>query len=252
MLDRIAPLDNRRRYAELIRVTGGEPTLHHNFADIITYLDSFGVAHVTFTNGRWRNPGKVLETFQGCRNLIGLLISLHGSTADTHCEFVESSPAAFEETCETIRRATDAGIEVFTNTVLTAESCRELESIISLSGQLGASYAVFNRYLGKPHPLEPSEELLRQTILRIEELEAGGVACRLGDCIPPCFVRNSSLGSNGGIEHCAIAPNGDVRPENLTRYVFGNLFEQPIEAIWQSEQAQWYRRQMPRTVPELL
>ena len=36
-----------------------------------------------------------------------------------------------------------------------------------------------------------------------------------------------------------------MRPDNLTSYTFGNLFEQSIETIWQSEKAQWYREQVP-------
>jgi radical SAM protein with 4Fe4S-binding SPASM domain len=245
LFERITPSSDRRQYAELIRLTGGEPTLHPDFPEIVKSIDTFGVAHVTFTNGRWPEVDAVIATFQQCRHFMGLLVSLHGSTPETHGAFVGGDQQAFAETCRNIQRAAEAGLEVFTNTVLTRASCEQIEKIIRLSGELGAGCAVFNRYLGKSHPIEPSEDQLRRAILLIERLHGEGHSCHIGDCVPQCFVRNTSLGANGGIEHCAIAPNGDVRPENLTSYTFGNLFEQSIEEIWQSERARWYREQIP-------
>ena len=245
LFDRIAPPDNRRQYAELLRITGGEPTLHPEFGQIIRYIDTFGILHATFTNGRWTDPDSLIELFQPCQNFVGLLVSLHGSTAETHQAFTHDALEGFELICDNIRHAAEAGLEVFTNTVLTRDNCGQLDDIIALSQGLGAAYAVFNRYLGKPHPIEPGEAQLRQAIRRIEALQREGVHCRIGDCIPPCFEKNSSVGSNGGIEHCAISPTGMVRPENLTSYAFGNLCEQSIEAIWRSERAQWYRQQLP-------
>ncbi len=245
IFDMIAPPDQRNRYAELFRMTGGEPTLHPEFYQIIEYLDTFNVPHVLFTNGRWEQPDDIIELYGACHNFIGMLVSLHGSTASAHGAFVGGDESSFAETCANIRRAAEAGLEVFTNTVLTRHNCGQIEEILALSQQFGAGYAVFNRYLGDIHPIDPTEVQLRQAVRLIEQLQKEGIACHVGDCIPPCFEPNTSLGSNGGIEHCAISPTGDVRPENLTTCVFGNLFEQSIEDIWQSEYAHWYRSQIP-------
>jgi len=151
---------------------------------------------------------------------------------------------AFGQTCDNIQRAADARIEVFTNTILTKDSCEQVESIIRLSQELGAEYAVFNRFLGGDNPHQPSKEQLREAVLLIEHLHGQGISCRIGNCVPKCFVPNSTEGSNAGIEHCAISPQGLVRPDNLTSTVFGNIFEQPITETWQSEQAQEYREQI--------
>ncbi|MDM8548771.1 radical SAM protein [Desulfobacterales bacterium HSG2] len=246
LLDRIAPVENRRKYAELIRITGGEPTLHKAFRQIIEYLDTFGIPHAIFSCGRWEHPDEIINIYQECENFIGMLISLHGSTKFAHNAFVQSADRAFDETCENIRRASSSGIDVFTNTVLTKFSCEQIEEIIGLSRELGAGYAVFNRFLGSPHPLDPAENQLREAILLIEKLRNKGVPCRIGNCVPKCFAENSSEGANGGIEHCAVSPKGWVRPNNLTDYVFGNIFEQSVEEIWGSERAQWYRSQIPQ------
>ena len=244
-LDTIAPPEQRGRYAELIRITGGEPTLHPDFIELIAYLDTFNISHVTFTNGRWPDPDAVLQALTRCHNFVGLLISLHGSAAAAHNLFVKGDDAVFAETCRNIQRAAEAGLLVFTNTVLTSRSCEELDDILALSRRLGAQEAVFNRYFGTAGPIKPSDAQLYRAVSRIEEWQADGVACHLGDCVPPCFVPNSSEGPNGGVEHCIISPDGFVRPENLTGYTFGNLFEQPIDAIWQSQQARRYRARIP-------
>lgn len=245
LFDQIAPLANRQKYAQLLRISGGEPTLHKEFQQIIRYIDSFDIAHSLFTTGRWQHPDEIVNLYRNCKNFIGMLVSLHGSNRVAHDAFVESVDWAFEETCENIRFAARAGLEVFTNTVLTKFSCEQVEEIITLSQSLGARYAVFNRFLGGGHPLNPTDRQLKKAISLIEKLQKQGTPCRLGNCVPPCFIKNSSDGANGGFESCAISPRGWVRPDNLTSYVFGNIFEQTIEDIWESPRAQWYRDQIP-------
>ncbi|MCP4344943.1 MAG: radical SAM protein [Desulfobacterales bacterium] len=245
LFDKIAPPQNRNKYAELIRITGGEPTLHKEFRQIIEYIDTFNIAHAIFTSGRWNHPDNIIDLYLNCKNFIGMLISLHGSTKYAHNSFVESTDNAFDETCTNIRKASQAGIDVFSNTVLTKYTCEQIEEVIALSQKLGASYAVFNRFLGGLHPLDPTEKQLHKAIILIEKLQKQGVPCRIGNCVPKCFADNSSEGANGGIEHCAVSPKGFVRPNNQTDYIFGNIFEQPVEQIWQSEKALWYRNQIP-------
>jgi radical SAM protein with 4Fe4S-binding SPASM domain len=244
IFDRICPPHHRQQYAELIRITGGEPTLHPEFSQIIQYIDSFEISHVTFTTGRWHHPHKLIELFKNSQNLEGLLISVHGADEFTHNSFVESVKRAFSETCKNIENATQAGIEVFTNTVLTKYNCAQIDKIIQLSKNLGASFAVFNRYLGKPHPLEPTEQQLYEAVKYIDELALKGEQCSIGNCIPKCFINHSFEGSNAGIEHCAISPQGFVRPDKTTYNIYGNVFENSIEEIWQSNAAQWYRQQI--------
>ncbi len=243
LFDRIAPPENPDKYADLIRLTGGEPTLHPELPQIVNHIDSLGIAHVLFTNGRWTDPSAIIDLYQKQKNCLGMLVSLHSSTAHDHNSLVNDDNA-FAETCANIRQAADAGIEVFTNTILSKDSCKQVEEIIQLSEELGAGYAVFNRFLGEENLHHPSKEQLRETVLLIEDLHKQGVSCRIGNCVPKCFAPNSTEGSNAGIEHCAISPEGLVRPDNLTEVVFGNIFEQSMTGIWQSEPAQQYRQQI--------
>ena len=239
ILNYIFPSNDRQKYAELIRVTGGEPTLHKNFSAIIQYIDTFQIPHALLTNGQWANPLRIVELYENCKHFIGMLISLHGHTEDIHWQFVQhTDKKIFKKTCDNISVASKKGLTVYTNTVLTRYSCDHIESIISFSKNLGAECAVFNRLIGPDHDLQPTNEQLKNAV---EIIESRPDECRIGNCIPPCFVPNSSECSNAGIEHCAISPDGWVRPDNLTNYVFGNIFNQSIEEIWQSEKAKLYR-----------
>ncbi|MCI5131983.1 MAG: radical SAM protein [Candidatus Electrothrix sp. EH2] len=160
LFDRIAPPDHPDKYAELIRLTGGEPTLHPEFTKIVNHVDSLGIAHVLFTNGRWSDPASIIGLYQGRKNCLGMLVSLHGSNAATHNTLVGDTDA-FGQTCANIQQAAEAGIEIFTNTILSKESCAQVEDIIRLSEELGAGYAVFNRFLTGLHPLQPAVEQFR-------------------------------------------------------------------------------------------
>ncbi len=243
-LDTVFPEKNRNKYAEIIRITGGEPTLHPDFLSIINYIDSFDIPFVIFSNGKWSNPNVLISTMKKLKNLEGLLMSLHGVDAFTHAKFTCGNENDYNEICNNIERATNSGLTVFTNTVITKYVCSQLEGIIDLSKNLGASCSVFNRLIGFQSSLEPTKENLRDTIKAIDSLKSQGVSCQLGNCIPQCFIRNSSYGANSGIEHCVISPDGLIRPDNHTDIVFGNIFEQSIEEIWTSQVAQKYRLQI--------
>jgi radical SAM protein with 4Fe4S-binding SPASM domain len=245
LMDRIAPPDDRKKYAELLRITGGEPTFHNEFFEAIQYLDTFGIPHALFTTGRWSNPNLIVELYKSCQNAVGMLISLHGKNEEMHNAFIGEIPGAFKETCNNVKLAAQSGITVFTNTVITKYNSEHLEQIVDLSQRLGANFAVFNRFLGNQHPLQPTDLQLQKAVCLIENLKENGYPCRIGNCIPKCFIENSSEGSNAGIEHCAISPEGWVRPDNLTNFTFGNIFEIGIEDIWQSINADYYRQQIP-------
>ena len=248
IFDIIAPPENRKKQAQLFRITGGEPTLHPKFEEIIKYIDTFGIQYALFTTGRWKHIGvkKIIEIFSKCKNFVGFLISLHGSNSDAHNSFTESSKVAFSETCENIKKVANAGLEVFTNTVITKNSINQIDEIIALSKKLGATYSVFNRFLGTNHPLIPTEEELKKAIIKIEKLSKEGEHCYLGECVPYCFVENTSEGTNAGFEHCAISPEGNVRPDSLTKTIFGNILINNIEEIWNSEKAKKYRNTYPK------
>lgn len=227
-------------HAHLLKLTGGEPTLHPEFADIIRAVAETGISFTLFTNARWSNPQAVIDLLKAAPQCGGLLISLHGSNAATHEEFT-CTPGSFEETCENTRCAASAGLRVHTSTVLTRHNYDCIQDIATLAQSLGAQRAVFNRYIGLPMPdLEPAEWQLEQAISDIEALRrsvvsGGRPAVKYGNCIPQCFAPSSSTGCWAGVAYCTIDPWGNLRPCNHSPTIAGNILEEPIEAIWHNK-----------------
>ena len=240
ILDRIAPPDHYHKYAELIRISGGEPTLHNEFSSIVRYIDQMNIPHALFTCGRWNTPDHVIDCYQSCKNFTGMLISLHGHTEESHQKFVQSKEQhIFKEICNNTKRATQAGLTVFTNTVLTTFNCEHVDEIIQLSKNLGAECAVFNRFIGFCPGMQPSTVQLKNALTQIKSYDP--TMCHLGNCVPQCFFLNQSEPAIAGFEHCAVSPDGWVRPDNLTTRFFGNILHESIDNIWQSQPAQDYR-----------
>lgn len=225
-----------------LRITGGEPTLHPDFEEIIRYVDGFGVPFVIFSNGRWQNPQALIALFKSCTNLDGLLISVHGKDASSHEAFTRTK--SFIETVENIRLAALAGLRVGTNTVLTRANYKDIEEIVALALSLGVSSVAFSRYYGKPIPLtELTEKELKATIEKIVALKQRDKRVIFNNCVPPCFSGLPTKSCPSGVTHCTIDPLGNVRPCTHAPLILGNLFEQPIEEIWDSE-ATWRWRSM--------
>jgi AdoMet-dependent heme synthase len=238
VLDTIAP------HAQRLKLTGGEPTCHPQFARLVEAVNRRGIPFTLFTNGCWHRPDEVLSLLQRSPTCAGLLISLHGATAQSHEAFT-NAPGSFAETCATIQHATRAGLRVATNTVMTRYAVDEVAQVIHLSQSLGATSAIFNRYIGRPWPdLAPAPADLARALSAIEHTAAPHAA-RLGTCIPLCFAETSAAGCLAGTAYCTIDPWGSLRPCNHAPQVVGNLLTQSLHTLWHSEAMQQWRALLP-------
>jgi radical SAM protein with 4Fe4S-binding SPASM domain len=227
--------------ATRIRLTGGEPTLHPEFSTILKAATAYDAWATIFTNGRWPDPVRFVKAVRETSHLTGLLVSLHGATAQIH-EAFSQVPGSFDETVANIRRATDAGIPVATNTVVTPYNWDRLESMVALGRQIGAGQMTFNRYLGPPSPtLEPTPAQMRHAIAEIETLAQTGAPISYGTCIPQCFTPNRSGGCSAGATHACIDPWGNVRPCIHSPTVVGSLLETPLTDLWHGEAMMTWR-----------
>lgn len=217
VVERLAP------YQPRLRLTGGEPTMHPEFEQIVNHVQSLGFPFTIFSNARWQDPDRVLDCLSGVSSLEGILVSLHGARAESHEAFT-NTPGSFEETVINIQRATEAGIGVVTSTVITHQNCQEVEELVALSQELGADHAVFSRYVGQPLPsIEANEQELRVAVQAMERVGNGNGKVRFGSPVPHCFVSNHSNGCMAGFVHVTIDPWGNVRPCPHVLVTAGNV-----------------------------
>ena len=233
------------REAVRIRLTGGEPTLHPQFLQILDEVASHDAWVTVFTNGRWHNPEQLVRHVQKQSRVSGLLISLHGATADSH-EAFSGVPGSFEETVANIRLAIDHGITVSLSTVITRHTWNEIDAVVELGRELGVDHVAVNRYIGAPLPeIEPTQGQVASAVSRIQDLVEDGAAIAYGVGVPQCFALNNSGGCLAGVAYIAIDPSGNVRPCSHSPTIIGSLHSSSMQELWHGSAMDRWRGLMP-------
>lgn len=237
---------------ESIILSGGEPTLHPAFSQIVEELDRRGLHFVLFTNGRWHAPAQLIHLLRQSCGFQGALISLHGATAASHDSFT-AIPGSFAQAKLNIQLAAASSLPFTISCVITQHNLHELSDIVELAVELGAEEISFNRYLLSPdrhiprHSLiePPSAQQLKKAVIEIQSLRplwAPHIAIGYGPCIPQCLVRSSSHGCTAGFGTFVVDPWGNIRPCLHTDLLTGNLLHTDFAALWQSEAIKKWRR----------
>jgi len=238
-------LERLATYQPRLRLTGGEPTLHPAFEQIVKHIQVLGLPFSVFSNARWQEPDNIVELLSDTLKLEYILVSLHGARAESHEAFT-AMPGSFDEATANIQRASEASLPVVTSTVITSQNYDEVEDIVTLGWELGAGRSVFNRYIGAPLPdLEPTTEELRTAIQVAERQKeiSGDDRVRFGTPIPHCFTPNGSNGCRAGFVHVTIDPWGNVRPCPHVPVTAGNVLNgDGLDAILQSPVMERWRQ----------
>ena len=228
-----------------VRLSGGEPTLHPEFFTILDEVLSYDLNVTVFTNGRWSNPNQVAQALRQRRDTVGLLISLHGATSNSHEAFTQVL-GSFQETIANIQLATENHIAVMLSTIITHHSWNEIEAVVALAQNLGVQGVAFNRYLGAPLPgIEPTLDEMRIALQTIQNLSPTDMRVKYGIGIPQCFAINHSEGCLAGVAYATIDPWGNVRPCNHSPTIIGSLHEHTLHDLWHSDKMNGWRDLMP-------
>lgn len=230
--------------AHLVKLSGGEPTLHPEFDAILALMEEFDQPFSLFTNALWEHPARLVQRLRAIPQFHVALISLHGVTPTAHEAFT-SVPGSFAETMTNLRYAVRAGLAVCLSTVIHRHNLHELEEIARLAAELGIRVSFARMLCDEPSPLEPTPDELRAAVAEIERLRAGGYRVKFGNCIPQCFTPSSSSGCLAGVAYCAVGPWGDLHPCTHSPTVCGNLLTGSLAEAWQSPAMQSWRALIP-------
>jgi len=235
-------------HAQQFKLTGGEPTLHPDFIDIVQHIDTLGIPFTLFSNGRWADPPRMLRLLAGLSHLEGLLISLHGPDAATH-EAFSGVTGSFAQTTTGICQAVEAGLDVSLSMVLNRHNFDQIEATLELALHLGANHLVVNRLIqsgvASTHPPMPDPAQLRRAIATVERLRTQGRPIRFGNCIPQCFEPSSSRGCTAGSSFATVDPWGRLRPCNHAPLIAGDLNVQQVAEVWHGATMQRWRALLP-------
>lgn len=125
-------------------LSGGEPLLKADIADICRYAASKGLYISICTNGSMLSKDMlcVLKKF----NLINITVSADGWNAETN-DRLRNLQGAFETACRGIKICIENGVDVFVDATVTRLNHDSIHKMIPLCSKLGVSLIMFRRFV---------------------------------------------------------------------------------------------------------
>jgi radical SAM protein with 4Fe4S-binding SPASM domain len=233
-----------------VSFTGGEPTLRPDLTDLVAEASRLGMRVNLITNGT-RITAEYAETLKAA-GLDSAQVSLEGVTAGTH-EKVTAIARSFERTVAGVGHLKRAGIAVHTNTTINRDNLMECGAMPEfVKHELGN--AKFSMNLVVP---TGSAALNERLVVRYSELgphllaiaaesERHDVEFMWYSPTPMCMFNPIAHGlGNKGCSACegllSVGANGDVIPCASYDETVGNLLEQDVIDVWQSDRAEQFR-----------
>lgn len=195
-----------------LTLTGGEPTLREDFAELYMHAKRRGLLVTIYTNGRLITEELADLLAKYPPRLISL--SLYGATADTY-DAVSRIPGSFDEAMVGIRRLHARGIPTHLKSMAMRSTVAELPAMQALARELGWAFffdpCVFPTMYGGKHVLAERlspEEIVALEASMPERAAAWRERCQ-GDGLEPLGDR--LLRCSAGQHTVVIGPWGDVR-----------------------------------------
>lgn len=216
-------------------ISGGEPLLHKNFNDIISYAYKKNMNISVASNGYLLND-KILKLFKD--NDVSLRISYDGYNEKTYSIIRGKNKYKIVE--ENIKKAINYGLRVSLVTVLHKDNYDYLNKIIQKSRELKVEKLRLMPFVkigrGKENNLQMLSISQWKYLIEFHKKigEKAGIEIAIDsplmaitekyDC--PCLVGKLCL---------VIKSNGDAIPCALLNKVVGNIYNETIENIWSNK-----------------
>lgn len=186
------------RGVRAVHLTGGEPTIHPRFVDILRLAKKLGMRTSVGTIGTMLSrPDFAHDALPW---LDEALFSLHGPDAATH-DAMTRRPGSFAQVTAAIRLARGAGCTgVYVNTVVTRHNVQQLPQTAALAHRLGATLLIVSNTTPEGAALDTYEDLavplevLAEILPRVPE-RAGSTVVRFFG-VPMCVLGAHRMLSN--------------------------------------------------------
>jgi SynChlorMet cassette radical SAM/SPASM protein ScmF len=125
-----------------VKLTGGEPTLHPQFREMLTSINEVGI-RVTMETNATLIDADLANFLAGIGNLSFVSVSLDGADAETH-ESLRMVPGSFNKAIEGIRNLVNIGKRPQLICTLYKGNVAQIRDIINLALELNCSSIKFN------------------------------------------------------------------------------------------------------------
>lgn len=215
-----------------ICVSGGEPTSHPLYGELIGYLAEHWLTVGTVTNGWYMTPELARRMAKYCNSI---QISIDGPDAESH-DRVRRRKGSFDRAVAAVKMLQDAGVaKIHVSCVATRFTIDRFEEMIGLCSRLGVSslrtqpLAIVGAASSAPD-CEPTPDQYERLVARIKAhpREENGLTVDWGD--PTLHMR---VGADvKRVFGARITSEGLVGFTPYLDWFFGSLREQPLGAIW--------------------
>lgn len=236
---------------EGVKLTGGEPLLHPQIKEILSFVNSRDLYLVIETNGVLLTP-EIADIIQMNKSPM-VSISIDSHIAESH-EKIRGVKGCFDASINGLKLLGERSINNQIIMSLLNENKDHLESVVQLAEDSGVHSVKFNII----QPTEKGEKLHEESLIpSVEEYITLGryvvtdlqqrVKARLIFDLPPAFLPLHSLyGQQGTLCSCSIDAilgivwNGNVSycgiGQNEDELILGNIHDSSISTIWEMEQ----------------
>jgi MoaA/NifB/PqqE/SkfB family radical SAM enzyme len=142
-------------------ISGGEPMLRPDFAEIFDYITSNSIVYSINTNGALITPKIAKLMARKGRKMV----ALYGATADVH-DHVTRNPGSFDATIAGFRYLKEAGTGFIVQLIPMRDNYHQFQDMVKLAGSLSRHYRVGTAwlYLSACGDRERNAEIIRQRL----------------------------------------------------------------------------------------
>jgi MoaA/NifB/PqqE/SkfB family radical SAM enzyme len=219
-------------------VTGGEPFLRKELTlGLIEELAAAGVGVTLNTNG-WFVDGEVAARLGALRGVTAH-VSLDGARAGLH-DGSRGVPGSWRRAVEGIDRLLGAGVGVCVVHVVTPANASAVPDFLEQMWALGVPWVritpvVVTGAAARGGEWRTSQRTLQEAVDAFRQRRGEGMRVAL----QPGTGAGLSLQGRVAPGSYLVRPGGDVRPDSLRPFTFGNAVEDGVEACWEAIREGW-------------
>jgi len=239
-LDAVAHL--RKLGTTIIGFTGGEPLLRKDLADLVRAVGDDTIS-IIFTAGYGLTRERAAELSEA--GLDAITIGLESPDPREH-DRVRGMDGSFDMALAAVTIARDSGLYTCIATVGTREKLLsgKLERLAELGMELGVhEFRITDVVATGSFRRCATEVLTRDERAQLAGFHRQWNVRRKGPAIASFAYLESDemMGCGAGYHHLFVDAVGNVCPCDLTPLAFGNLREEPLDAIWE-RMSRWFDR----------
>jgi len=211
-----------------LTLTGGEPTLREDFAEILSYCHQREFATTLFTNAILISTD--IKKAMLDKPLLAVETSLYGASSRIH-DSITGVKGSFDITMENIRWMIEKKLRVIVKSVVMSLNIHDMNALYDLTNELGVGFQCSYRIFPSLNPKKNPENM------RIKTEDIKSILKRNRNTLPrdtedPDADLNDFI-CNAGRNSCCISAEGKVYPCVALRWECGDLREKSFSEIWE-------------------